>query len=227
MLLAVDTATATASIALYDRENGLLLGESTWQARRRHTQGLLVTMQGMMAQLGVQPAKIDALAVTTGPGSFTGVRIGLSVIKGIGLGLPMLPLVVGLPTLTVTAASWLAVAQTVSAQLCAYLQAGRGRYNWAFFDKGLYFPSAADHHIGNASDFATALAAHVDHPIWLVGEAAPDLLQALVPLRHVTVVDGIHALRRASVLAHLAAQQIAAGRTDDLKTLQPLYLQGP
>jgi tRNA threonylcarbamoyladenosine biosynthesis protein TsaB len=227
MLLAVDTATATASVALYDRENGLLLGESTWQARRRHTQDLLVTTQGVMAQLGVQPAQIDALAVTTGPGSFTGVRIGLSVTKGIGLGLPTPPQVVGLPTLTVTAAPWVAVAQATSVQLWAYIQAGRGRYNWAIFDKGLYSPTAADHHIGNATDFATALAVHVDRPIWLVGEAAPDLRQAVAPLRHVTVVDGIHTMRRAGVLAHLAAQQIAAGRVDDLKTLQPLYLQGP
>jgi hypothetical protein len=43
----------------------------------------------------------------------------------------------------------------------------------------------------------------------------------------VTVVDGISSMRRAGVLAQLAAQQIAAGHVDDLATLQPLYLQGP
>lgn len=227
MLLAVDTATATASVALYAPVDELLLAESTWQARRRHTQDLLVITQELLTQLNVQPAQLSALAVTTGPGSFTGVRIGLSVVKGIGIGLPVPPQVVGIPTLTVTAAPWLALAQAASAQLWAYIQAGRGRYNWAVFDKALYHPTAADHGAGTAADFAQALAAHADHPLWLVGEAAPDLLGEVVSLHHVTVVDGISAMRRAGVLAHLAAQQITAGRVDDLSTLQPLYLQGP
>lgn len=227
MLLAVDTATATASIALYDRANQLLLGESTWQARRRHTQDLLVTIQALMNQLGVQPAQLRALAVTTGPGSFTGVRIALSLVKGMGVGLPTPPQVVGLPTLTITAAPWLAVARAASAHIGAYIQAGRGRYNWVIFDKGLYAPGAADHQAGTAADFATALAARTDTSIWLVGEAAPDLLEAVAALRHVTVVDCISAMRRAGVLAHLAAQQIAAGQVDDLTTLQPLYLREP
>jgi tRNA threonylcarbamoyladenosine biosynthesis protein TsaB len=226
-LLAVDTATVTASIALYDLTQGILLGESTWQARRRHTQDLLLTVQALMAQLETEPKQVRGLAVTTGPGSFTGVRIALSVVKGIGMGLPQPPQVVGLPTLTVTAAPWLSLAQRASAQLWAYIQAGRGRYNWATFDETLYQPTAADHCAGSAADFAAALAAHAEQPIWLVGEVAPDLLEAVAPLRHVTVVDGISAMRRAGVLARLAAQQMAAGQVDDLKTLQPLYLQAP
>lgn len=227
MLLAVDTATATASVALYDLANELLLAESTWQARRRHTQELLTTAHALLTHVGVQPAQLTALAVTTGPGSFTGVRIGLSTIKGIGLGLPTPPKVVGMPTLSVTAAPWLAIAQATSAVVWAYIQAGRGRYNWAIFADGLYHPAAADHQAGSAADFALALSTHADHPIWLVGEPAPDLVDAVAALSHVTLVDGISAMRRAGVLAHLAAQQLAQGQVDDLATLQPLYLQGP
>jgi tRNA threonylcarbamoyladenosine biosynthesis protein TsaB len=227
LLLAVDTATVTASVALYDLANQTLLAESTWQARRRHTQELLLTTQRLMAQLELLPSQLSALAVTTGPGSFTGVRIALSVVKGIGLGLPKPPKVVGLPTLTVTAAPWLPLAQSAATQVCAAIQAGRGRYNWAIFDKTLYHPTAADHHAGNAADFAAAFATNDGQPVWLVGEAAPDLVEAVASLPYVTLVDNISALRRAGVLAHLAAQQIAAGQTDDLQTLQPLYLQGP
>lgn len=226
MLLAIDTATINASLALYDLANRSLLAESTWQARRRHTQDLLPATQAMMAQVGAQPDQLGALAVTTGPGSFTGVRIALSVIKGIAIGLRKPPQVVGLPTLTVTAAPWLAATQHHSAQVWAYIQAGRGRYNWAVFGRELYQPAASDHYAGTSADFAAALASQ-DHPIWLVGESAPDLLDAVAPLSQVTVIDAVSAMRRAGVLAHLAAQQIAAGRTDDIKTLQPLYLQGP
>jgi tRNA threonylcarbamoyladenosine biosynthesis protein TsaB len=226
-LLAIDTATATASIALYDMTGALLLAESTWQARRRHTQELLLVAQRLMAQLGVQPAQLRGLAVTTGPGSFTGVRIALSVVKGIGIGLPLPPAVVGMPTLVVTAAPWLAPARALSARVVAYLQAGRGRYNWVFFDETPYQPAAADHYVGNAGDFAATLDARAGQPLWLVGEAAPDLLSAVAPFSHVVVVDAISAMRRAGVLAHLATQQIVAGDVDDLRTLQPLYLQGP
>jgi tRNA threonylcarbamoyladenosine biosynthesis protein TsaB len=226
-LLAIDTATATASVALYDLATSTLLVESTWQARRRHTQEVLVTAQAMMAQMEKQPSQLRGLAVTTGPGSFTGVRIALSVIKGIAVGLPQPPQVVGIPTLTITAAPWLPLAYAASAQLWVYIQAGRGRYNWAIFDKKLYHPSAADHQAGTAADFAAALRAQSDQSIWLVGEATPDLLNAAAWLRHVTVVDDISALRRAGVLAQLAAQQIVAGQVDDVESLQPLYLQGP
>ena len=229
ILLAIDTATVTASIALYDLAQDVLLAESTWQARRRHTQELLLTTQQLMTQLNVQPPQLAALAVTTGPGSFTGVRIGLSVVKGIGLGLAQPPQAVGLPTLTVTAAPWLPLAQEASAKLWAYIQAGRGRYNWAIFDQELYHPTAAQHHAGTAAELAASLTVQPGQraqKVWLVGEVAPDLLEAVAPLDHVTVVDAISAMRRAGVLARLAAQQLAAGQVDDLSALQPLYLQG-
>lgn len=227
VLLAIDTATATASVALYDMKNEVLLAESTWQARRRHTEELLTTTQALMAQLELSPAQLSSLAVTIGPGSFTGVRIGLSVIKGIGVGLPQPPQVVGLPTLTVTAAPWLPLAQATTAQLWAYIQAGRGRYNWAIFTEKLYRPSATDHFAGTAADFAAALATNNQQPIWLVGEVAPDLLNLVAPLPHVLVVDEVSAMRRAGILARLASQEIRAGEVDNLGTLQPLYLQGP
>ncbi len=227
MLLAVDTATATASVALYDLTGQSLLAECTWQARRRHTQELLVTAQALLTQVGATAAQIRAVAATTGPGSFTGVRIALSAIKGIGLGLASPPQAVGLPTLCVTAAPWLEVAAASQVAIWAYIQAGRGRYNWAIFDAGYYLPGVDDHHAGTAEEFAQALAAASGRPVWLVGEAAPDLAAAAAPLTHVTLVDGISAQRRAGVLAHLAARQLAEGHGDNLGSLQPLYLQGP
>jgi len=230
MLLAFDTATATASVAVYDLANDTLLGETTWLARRRQTQDLLAAAHALLDQVGRTPAQIGALAATTGPGSFTGVRIALSTLKGMALGLPQPPRVVGLPTLAVTAAPWLAVAGSVSphAAVCAYLQAGRGRYNWVVFAPadGLRRPASTDHHAGNAADFAAALSAP-DRPVWLVGEPAAELCDAVASHDHVTVVDGVAGLRRGGVLARLAAQHLAAGHADDPAALQPLYLQEP
>lgn len=232
MLLALDTATATASLAIYDLASQQLLAEWTWQARRRQTQDLLRTTQLLLQALGLTPAQLTALAVTTGPGSFTGVRIAISAAKGIGLGLPFPPRVIGLPTLSVTAAPWVALlaASQPRARLCAFIQAGRGRYNWSWFvdDKALlHRPTVAEHEGGNATEFAVALAQQAPQPVWLVGELDAGLQQAVAELTHVVVLDPVSTLRRAGQLARLAALHFAQGTVDDLKLLQPLYLRNP
>jgi tRNA threonylcarbamoyl adenosine modification protein YeaZ len=229
-LLALDTATATASLALYDLDTQQLLAEYTWQARRRHTQELLDAVQSVLAQLGLRPQQLTALAVTTGPGSFTGVRVAISMVKGMGLGLAQRPQVIGLPTLCVTAAPWLTVAayNQPPALVCAYLQAGRGRYNWAFFPPGDldWRPAAQDHQGGNAEEFAAALAHH-SAPIWLVGEVDANLVQAIGALGQVLLMDEISSWRRAGQLARLAAHHFARGQAEELSALQPLYLRNP
>ena len=230
MLLALDTATTTASIALHDLESDQLLAELTWQARRRQTQELTPAIQDLLAHADLAPADITALAATTGPGSFTGVRIAISTAKGIALGLPALPRLIGLPTLSVTAGPWVDVAAKLSPapRIVACIQAGRGRYNWAAFSPAhpLHRPGVADHGAGTAADFVVALAAMTD-PVWLVGEVNQDLAEGLAVLAHVQTVDNTFGLRRAGHLARLAARHLAAGYQDDLATFQPLYLQAP
>lgn len=231
MLLAIDTATTTAAVAVYDLTKQQLLAELTWEAQRRQTQDLLVTAQQLLAQLDLAPARLTALAVTTGPGSFTGVRIGISTVKGIALGLPARPCIIGLPTLCVTAAPWFALLEKwqPSALICAVIHAGRGRYNWVNFAVGqaLWRPTVADHQSGSAAELATALAQHAATPILCVGEVDPALCDALQPLSHVTVVDPVSGWRRAGHLARLAAVHLAAGADDQLSTLEPLYLRAP
>ncbi len=231
MLLALDTATTTASLALYDLTTDQLLAEYAWEARRRQTQDLLVTAQQLLAQLGFTPRDLTALAVTTGPGSFTGVRIGISTAKGIGVGLPTPPLVIGLPTLSVTAAPWLDLLRQSApdARLCALIQAGRGRYNWVFFggDALLWRPAVTDHQSGTITDLVESLRSEAASQIWLAGESDASLNQALADLPHLLLLDPVSSWRRAGQLARLAALHLAAGTTDDLATLQPLYLRTP
>lgn len=230
MLLALDTATATASVALYHLSQGQLQAETTWLARRRHTQDLLITVQNLLQRQSVAVEQLTALAVTTGPGSFTGVRIAISAAKGIGLGLPTPPQVIGLPTLCVTATPWLALTGRHPARptVCAYMQAGRGRYHWAFFAPSdqLQRPGAEAHYSGAADELAQSLCTTI-RPHWLVGELDATLSQAVAGLEHVFVIDAVSGLRRAGHLAHLAAQHLAGDVRDDLRALQPLYLRNP
>lgn len=231
MLLAMDTASHTASVALYDLETARLLAELTWEGRRRQTQELMVTVRQLMTLAGVTPAALTALAVTTGPGSFTGVRIAISAAKGIGLGLDKAPAVIGAPTLSVTAAPWLAVAAACQPApvICALMQAGRGRYHWAFFSAAdpLFRPDGAAHATGDAAAVVSALRAVEQASIWLAGEIDAALADAMHALPQVTVISPTHALRRAGVLAQFGAALLAAGQADALDTLQPLYLREP
>jgi tRNA threonylcarbamoyladenosine biosynthesis protein TsaB len=230
MLLALDTATVTASVALYDLDSRQLLAELTWQARRRQTQDLLPALESVLRLLDYTPQQITALAVTTGPGSFTGVRIAISAAKGLALGLAQPPAVVGVPTLSVTAAPYVELLGSASgnAALCAVIQAGRGRYNWAWFGAGdlLHRPAVADHGAGTVTELAAALAER-SNTIWLAGEIGPDLAAALASLEHVRCIDPAAGLRRAGQLARLASLHLAAGHSDAPAALQPLYLRNP
>jgi tRNA threonylcarbamoyladenosine biosynthesis protein TsaB len=229
MILALDTATSTASVAIYDSAEHLLLAEQTWQARRRQTEEVVPVLKAMMARLQLDPATIDTVAVTTGPGSFTGVRIAISIAKGMALGLPVPPQLVGIPTLSVTAAPWLEAARSVAGcQIWAFIQAGRGRYNWAIFQPGdlLQRPTVEDHFVGNAQRLEADLAAQ-SAPVWLVGEVTTAVAQFAGRMDHVYLVDDVGSLRRAGQLARLAALHLAAGNTEPLDRLEPLYLREP
>ena len=66
-----------------------------------------------------------------------------------------------------------------------------------------------------------------DEPVWLVGEMNPEVRSAMAARPLVTLIDGVSGLRRAGMLARLAASHLAAGQEDDLDRLQPIYLREP
>jgi hypothetical protein len=85
---------------------------------------------------------------------------------------------------------------------------------------------ADEHGFGKIDDFRAALAAD-QKPVWLVGEMTTELAGAVAGLANVTPVDGLSGLRRAGMLAWLAARHLAAGHADSLDTLEPIYLREP
>lgn len=119
MLLAIDTATQVLSIALAD--NTHLLAETTWQTVNQHSVELAPAIERLLHQAGIRPQDLHAVAVTQGPGSFTGVRIGLGLAKGMALALhiPLIPV----QTLDIIAAG----TPPSSHPLIVAIQAGRSR----------------------------------------------------------------------------------------------------
>jgi len=217
MLLAIDTATNCASLALHDGFRVRV--EHTWDTPRRHTVELMPRVVAAFKQLNIATDHLSGVAVTRGPGSFTGLRVGLAVAKGLALTCRV-PLV-GIPTLDVVAA---AQGQD-DRPICAVLQAGRKRicaanYRW---QHGAW-------HALEAPRLTTwsALAEKTTHPTLFCGEVDREGARVLSALGQLAELASAAArLRRAGFLAELAWQRLNRGETDDPATLTPVYLQYP
>lgn len=102
LILALDTALDACAAAILDTVSGKLVAQQSQPMKRGHAEALMPLIARVMKEAGLPFAALDRIAVTTGPGSFTGLRVGLSAARGIALaaGKP----VVGLTTLSAYAA---------------------------------------------------------------------------------------------------------------------------
>lgn len=220
MLLAIDTATKIISVALHDGTT--LIAEQTWRAGNRHTTALAPTVQQMLVACDATMSDLSALAVATGPGSYTGLRIGVAFAKGLAL-VNDLPLV-GMTTLDITAR---AQPQYKSgAALIAVVQAGRGRvmvqaYRW---NRGEWRGRGESRLLDWPSLIET-----IDGQAIITGEIDADGREQLAALEHVTIAPPAHRLRRAGFLAEYAWEQIRAEPEADFNAVNvlPIYLQTP
>jgi tRNA threonylcarbamoyladenosine biosynthesis protein TsaB len=214
LLLAVDTSTETASVALYDGVS--VRTEMTWLSPRRHTVELTPQVVKMLQQLDTDASRLTGLAVALGPGSFTGLRVGLGLVKGLALA-RSIPLV-GIPTLDVAVYP----VRQLRAVLYATLEAGRGRicaapYHWR---RGRWRRSG-DLKLTTWVE----LADEAEDNAVFCGEIDTQGLEALESRRNkAVVVPPAHRLRRAGYLAELGWKRLKRGERDDPAKLQPIYL---
>jgi tRNA threonylcarbamoyladenosine biosynthesis protein TsaB len=218
MLLAIDTSTRQAGVALYDRRRGLL-AEHTWFTANRHTEELMPAIAGLFAVTGATPADLAAVAVAIGPGSFTGLRVGLAAAKGLALA-QRVP-IAGIPTLDVTAYPH----QSQPIPVIALAQAGRGRVYWAPYAHG---PSGWGPQEPYALSTIPEVANAVTRPIAFAGELSEDdlsTLQRFAGKQRVVPLSPALSVRRAGCLAEMALARLDLDRSDDPATLSPIYLQ--
>lgn len=217
-LLAIDTATSFAGLALWG--DGQVWAEETWYSAMAHSVQLMPRVDRMLKTLGLEVQELAAIAVSMGPGSFTGLRIGMAAAKG--LALPhRLPLI-GIPTLDATAYPF----KNEDRMVWAVLAAGRGKLGVACYG------SADDGWNQVAAPTITTvegLVHLINTPAVLVGEIGPatavDLCQALGPDLHIP--SPTQRLRRPACVAEMAAARLSANQLDDLATLKPIYLRTP
>jgi tRNA threonylcarbamoyladenosine biosynthesis protein TsaB len=188
LILALDTALDACAAGILDTRSGKLIAHESLPMKRGHAEALMPLLARVMAQSGIAFADLDRIAATTGPGSFTGLRVGLSAARGIGLaaGKP----VVGITTLTAYAAP--VVSETGEAPVIAAIDA---RHDHVYFQavsgsgSSLVRPAVipideaveaarfgAPHLVGNAAEI---IAAHwpsdAPAPLSVDAKPAPDL----------------------------------------------------
>jgi len=105
-LLAIDTALAACSAAVFDTQNGGIIASESLPMIRGHAEALMPLIRRIMDEAGTAFRDLDRVVVTTGPGSFTGLRVGIAAARGIALAINKPA--VGLSTLSAYAAPYLA-----------------------------------------------------------------------------------------------------------------------
>ncbi len=214
MIVAIDTSSRQAGIALYDGVQ--VLAEISWISQDYHTVELAPFLEKILQTVGVNVADLRAVAVATGPGSFTGLRIGIALAKGIALG-GFLPLV-GVPTL-----DFLAAAQPVQDMpLAAVLRAGRGRLAVDFYH--VRDDQWCSQGRLQLMDIQT-LSAKIYHPTLVCGELTAEERRFLARKRkNVHLASPAQSMRRPSFLAEVAWRRWNAGQVADPVALAPIYL---
>ncbi len=213
MLLGIDTSTQSVGIAIYDGHQ--ILCEESWISRRYHTVELAGAVDANLKRAGLNPKDLDVLAVATGPGSFTGLRIGMALVKGLAY-THQLP-VIGIPTLDITVQA----IPTCDKRLAAVLQAGRSRLAVGWYQ--------ADDDQWSSEDLVENLSfdellEKINQPCILTGELTKEIREVAAEHELISAADPTLSMRSPKYLAKLAWERWQAGDVDDVLTLKPFYL---
>jgi tRNA threonylcarbamoyladenosine biosynthesis protein TsaB len=213
MFLAIDTATERASVALDDGSE--IHSEHSWRSGNNHTVELAPYVNRMMISAGINAESLRGIAVALGPGSFTGLRIGIGFAKGLSIS-RSIPLV-GVSTLDILAH----MQPKVDCVLLALIAAGRnrmvvGKYNW---HSGSW-KADGDPHIATWQEIIQETESG---SYYICGEVdsidrsefGENILLAPPPLN----------VRRAAYLISIARKQIDTGDLEDPSALSPYYLR--
>jgi tRNA threonylcarbamoyladenosine biosynthesis protein TsaB len=214
-LLAVESATLSGGAALLDGDR--LLGEITLNIAITHSERLLAAVDRLLADCGLAPADLDGLAVSVGPGSFTGLRVGLATVKGLAmaLDLPVAPV----PTLDALAARL----PFAEAPVCPILNARKdevylSRYRWS----GAGMSRESDY-LALPPELAVA---ELSAPVILLGDGIEACRPWLGGLSdEVRLAPVAQRLPSAATVGELGQTILSRGGGVSAETLAPLYLR--
>jgi len=216
--LAIDTSTETASLALVQESQ--VLAELTWSCQQNHSVELMPNIDRLLEQTGSSLKSLSGVIVARGPGSFNGLRVGVSTAKGLAfsLGVPL----VGISTLEAAAYQYAEIGLPV----CPIFNAGRGEIAAAIYQrKGNQWRQIIAQHITTVD----SLCSQITGKTIFCGEATLAILEQIKDKlgQKAIIPPMVSRLRRAGFLAELGVKRIEAGDFDHPATLQPIYLRRP
>ena len=215
MLLAIDTSTDSAGLALV--QDGKVLAEATWRCGQNHSVELLPRLAEMLEQTGVELKSLNCILVAKGPGSFNGLRVGLSTAKGLAFSLDI-P-IIGVGSLELEARQH----AESDLPICPVFNAGRGEIATALYRNKAGWQQLAPEHITTVD----ALDSEITEKTLFCGEYLPVIADELSKRLKDKAVIAPGRPRRAALLAELAEERLKAEDYDNPATLQPLYLRRP
>ena len=195
------------------------MAELTWHSEQSHSVDLVPNIVRLLNQTETSPKSLTAVFVTKGPGSFNGLRVGLSTAKGLALALNI-PLA-GISTLEVEAYPF----AFTKLPLCPIHNAGRGEIATALYQQNDDWQCLIHEHITTVE----ALCQKVKRKTLFCGEIPLSVVEQLQQrlYKNVIIPDPAVRLRHASSLAELGWQRLNMGQYDNPASLQPLYLRQP
>lgn len=223
MILCLETATPICSVALNDGEKNIALRECKGQ--NAHSEKITIFIDEILKEAGINYNQLDAIAVSKGPGSYTGLRIGVSTAKGICYA-------ADLPLMAVDTLH--AMAYGMRAQLGAELQLGdllipmidarRMEVYCSVFDAHLTKVKDTEAVVFDAPSALSPLTSHLSPShVWLFGDGASKFHKLFDGFDQVRIIDGF--TPSAAYMAALSDEALKAGDFVDVAYFEPFYLK--
>jgi tRNA threonylcarbamoyladenosine biosynthesis protein TsaB len=213
-LLAVDTSTTSCSVALFNGDR--LLAETVYAAGKTHSRHLMSIIHRILEGCRFDPSDIGGIAVTRGPGTFTGLRIGISTVKGLAAA-------TGVPVVGISSLAALAFPFALhDCPVVAMIDARRGEVYYAHYSGGTQTEAGIS--VG-APDIA---AASLPEDALLVGSGAHlyrDVFEKRCP--NLRLADATQHVIRAASVGMLALARFKRQAVDPIDTLVPEYVRQP
>ncbi|MGL4403847.1 MAG: tRNA (adenosine(37)-N6)-threonylcarbamoyltransferase complex dimerization subunit type 1 TsaB [Fusobacteriaceae bacterium] len=213
LILAIDTSTKIGSVALYEKNKGLL-AEITLNSGNNHSENIMNSIDQLFKLTGKKTEEIDRVAVSTGPGSFTGIRIAVSVAKGLAYSLESE--IVGINELDAIAN----LAGEFSGEIISLIDARKERAYFAGYKKeNGVLVRKTEYRDGELTDL---LKNYKGKETLFLGDGALNYKDLIISMmgEDAKFYHDIMSLPRASVLAYLAAEK----NPDNLMGLEPYYV---
>jgi len=215
LVMGIDTSSYANAIGVVDGKR--VLADFMFETRNESLAKIMLNIDNVLGEVNLSLEDIEGIGVGLGPGSWTGIRIGVTVGK-------MLAYCTGKPIKGISTLEALAYrAHDCRALICPIIDAGAGETIYAAFyrsdNDGMH--QVSDYYVGDLS----GLVEMIKEPIVLVAHDVPKYRNAISQLKKSNPKDAIESLPSGASVALLAADRLENGEHDDKLALAPLYLK--